>query len=71
MSRNTCNALFTWKGAIMWNMDYIHNLPTVLKVIVLILGFLIISSGLWLSPDKNNKDPDNEDDQPLDRMSKS
>jgi len=54
----------------MWNMDYIHTLPTALKVIVLILGFLIISSGLWLSPDKNNKDPDNEDDQPLDRMSK-
>ena len=71
MSRNTCNALFAWKGDIMWNMDYIHNLPTALKIIVLILGFLIISSGLWLSPDKNNKDPDNEDDQPLDRMSKS
>ena len=71
MSRDTCNALFVWKGDIMWNMDYIHNLPTALKVIVLILGFLIISSGLWLSPDKNNKDPDNVDDQPLDRMSKS
>ena len=54
----------------MWNMDYIHNLPTVLKVIILILGFLIISSGLWLNPDKNNKDPDDED-KPLDTMSKS
>ena len=55
----------------MWNMDYIHNLPTVLKVIILILGFLIISSGLWLSPDKNNKDPDDDEDKPLDTMSKS
>lgn len=54
----------------MWNMDYIYNLPTVLKVIILILGFLIISSGLWLSPDKNNKDPDDED-KTLDTMSKS
>ena len=71
MSRDACNALFAWKGDIMWNMDYIHNLPTALKIIVLILGFLIISSGLWLSPDKNNKDTDNEDDQTLDRMSKS
>ena len=49
----------------MWNMDYIHNLPTVLKVIILILGFLIISSGLWLSLDKNNKDPDDDKDKTL------
>ena len=70
MSRNTCNALFCGKETLMWNMDYIHNLPTVLKVIILILGFLIISSGLWLSPDKSNKDPDDED-KPLDTMSKS
>jgi hypothetical protein len=55
----------------MWNMDYIHNLPTVLKVVILILGFLIISSGLWLSPGKNNKDPDDDEDKPLDTMSKS
>ena len=55
----------------MWNMDYIHNLPTVLKVIILILGFLIISSGFWIHQDKNNKNPSDEDDQPLDRMSKS
>ena len=55
----------------MWDMDYIHNLPTVLKVIILILGFLIISSGLWLSPDKNNNNPDDDEDKPLDTMSKS
>lgn len=55
----------------MWNMDFIHNLPTVLKVIILILGFLIISSGLWVSSDKNNKEPNDDEDKPLDTMFKS
>ena len=38
MSRNTCNALFSWKGDIMWNLDWMLDLPAPLKIIFLLAG---------------------------------
>ncbi len=58
----------------MWNMDYIQNLPLVVKIIILLLGLDIILVALWKNPDKSGDDEsdrnkEDEDDKPLDIMS--
>jgi len=67
---------FRGEEKLMWNMDYILNLPLVVKIIILLLGLDILLIALWKSPDmnSNNESYDNKDDdedKTLDIMSRS
>lgn len=56
--------VFSWKGAVMWNLDYIQNFPPWLKLVILVAGLTILVVSLVLAPEQ-------EDDKPLDEKSKT
>lgn len=54
----------------MWNMDYIYDLPLVVKIIILIVGLDIFLIAYWTGAKEKNIEKD-ETDKPLDKMSRS
>ncbi|MBO4864166.1 MAG: hypothetical protein J5517_07360 [Eubacterium sp.] len=54
----------------MWNMDYIYDLPLVVKIIILIIGLDIFFIAYWTGAKKKDIE-DDVTEKPLDEKSRS
>ena len=54
----------------MWNMDYIYDLPLVVKIIILIVGLDIFLIAYWTGAKKKDIE-DDVTEKPLDEKSRS
>ena len=54
----------------MWNMDYIYDLPLVIKIIILIVGLDVFLIAYWTGAKEKDIEND-ETEKPLDEKSRS
>ena len=70
MSRLLVVPFFRGKENHMWNMDYIYDLPLVIKIIILIVGLDVFLIAYWTGAKEKDIEND-ETEKPLDEKSRS